>query len=239
MSDAGQSQSPFDASPQPPAPGSGGQTAAGGYPAGGYAPGAPVAPSAPPRPQGLAITSLVTGVVGLLLCLIPGLGIVLGVAAVIFGIIALRRRQNKGMALGGLITGALAAVINTIMIIGLILIIPVFGETVDGFNKIGGASSSVEYTVSVSEGTATVEYTGRDGTASDTVTSGAPVEISDSLSRPDNAADPVPVSITVTADGSTADQQVSCDLTIDDELVDQQSGSGTVTCTGAVDPRTY
>lgn len=67
--------------------------------------------SAAPKPtRGLAITALVLGICAFLSGLVPVLGAVLGIAAIIFGIIALKRRQPKGLGLTGLILGALGAI---------------------------------------------------------------------------------------------------------------------------------
>ncbi|MGO3147911.1 MAG: Ltp family lipoprotein [Leucobacter sp.] len=61
---------------------------------------------APTKPIGLAITALIIGAVAFLLGLVPVVGIVLGLAGVAFGIIALVKKQSKGLAVTGL---ALAA----------------------------------------------------------------------------------------------------------------------------------
>ncbi|WP_119455541.1 DUF4190 domain-containing protein [Clavibacter lycopersici] len=89
---------------QPPSPGPYGPPA----PA-----GSPIASSPPPyggRPQGLAIAALVVGILAFLAGLAPVIGIVMGAAAVVLGILAVRRRQSKGMAITGLSLGAMAAV---------------------------------------------------------------------------------------------------------------------------------
>jgi len=82
-------------------------------------------PSAPPPgygyPQptqqgnGLAIASLVCGIIGLLI-----FGVILGPLAVIFGAIALQRAKRgasgKGMAIAGLVLGLIATILAIILI---------------------------------------------------------------------------------------------------------------------------
>lgn len=76
-----------------------------------------------PRPRnGLAITSLVLGILALATSWIALPGIILGVPAIIFGGIALARGRsdrvsNKGMAIAGLVTGILGLVIGTVLLI--------------------------------------------------------------------------------------------------------------------------
>lgn len=76
-----------------------------------------------PRPKGLAIASMVCGIVSLLLWCFPLLGLPVGIAAVVTGVLARRKIQEgvadgDGMALAGLITGIIGLVIN---LLGLIL----------------------------------------------------------------------------------------------------------------------
>ena len=85
----------------------------GGYGAAGYA---------PQRTDGLAIASLVIGIVSIV-CSVGCLGVILGPAAAIMGFIARQRIATSGGALGG---GALA-------IIGLILGIVGFLASVGAF----------------------------------------------------------------------------------------------------------
>src|SRR6478735_2332054 len=75
-----------------------------------------------PRPsQGLAITSLVLGIIAFLSGWIPVWGIVVGVVAVILGIAALTKGQPKGMAIAGLITGALGTLASAAMLVLMII----------------------------------------------------------------------------------------------------------------------
>jgi hypothetical protein len=77
-----------------------------------YAP--PASPSA--SPTGFAVAALVLGIVGVLLSWLPFLGLVMGVLAVVFGIVAVRRSRRSptkpdyGKAVTGIVTGCLAVV---------------------------------------------------------------------------------------------------------------------------------
>lgn len=77
----------------------------------------------PPKANGLAITSLVLGIIGAvfsMICCCPlftaALGLILGIAAIVTGILAFTKTKSK-MALAGLILGAIAAVIGMIFVI--------------------------------------------------------------------------------------------------------------------------
>ncbi|MFF8833591.1 DUF4190 domain-containing protein [Streptomyces sp. NPDC015131] len=106
----------------PPVPGMYGYPAVppghAGYPGyAGYAPyGWQQAPS-----NGLGIAALVLGILGVVLFCLWGLGIVLGVLALIFGIIGrgkARRGEadNHGMALAGIILGSIAIVVGGVVL---------------------------------------------------------------------------------------------------------------------------
>ncbi len=76
----------------------------------------------PAARNGLAITSLVLGIAALLTCWLTFPGIILGILAVIFGGIGFARARadrvsNKGMAVAGLITGVIGAVIGTVLLV--------------------------------------------------------------------------------------------------------------------------
>ena len=83
--------------------------------AGGFQPPAAPYGSAPASSQtnGLAVTSLVLGIVGLLTFWACGGGAILGIAAVVLGVVGLNKAKEmndngKGLAIGGIATGALA-----------------------------------------------------------------------------------------------------------------------------------
>ena len=78
------------------------------------APVAPVAPFAQPRSKGLAVAALVLGICAI----IPALGMLTGLAAIILGIIVLATgRAGKGMAIAGLILGVALPVVSCPMIV--------------------------------------------------------------------------------------------------------------------------
>lgn len=75
-----------------------------------------------PRPRrALAITSLVLAILAALAAIVPVLGMVLGIAAIIFGAIALKRRQPKGFSLTGIILGSLATLTSAVVTATVIL----------------------------------------------------------------------------------------------------------------------
>lgn len=66
-------------------------------------------------PAGFAITSLVTGIVAFL----TGwffIGLAIGIVAIVFGILALKKKQNKGMSIAGIVTGGLGALTSLVVI---------------------------------------------------------------------------------------------------------------------------
>ena len=92
-------------------------------------PGQPGYPAAPPK--GLALSAMVLGIIGLILaiCLFffPFVAVVVGLIAVVLGIVALRqvksgRAAGRGMALTGLVTGAIALVLGLALTTGLALL---------------------------------------------------------------------------------------------------------------------
>src|SRR5207253_5651551 len=107
----------------PPPPPPGGGYGPGGYvppPPGGYMPAG--AGYAQQRTDGLAIASLIIGIVSIL-CSIACLGIVLGPTAAIMGFISRQRISTSGGALGG---GTLALVGLILGIFGFVACLAVF-----------------------------------------------------------------------------------------------------------------
>jgi len=100
------------------------------------------APGAPPPPQpvaekqgtiGFGVTALVLGIVALLFCWFPFVGGGIGILAVIFGIIGCFN-PGKGMAIGGLVTGAAGLLINIAIIAWAAFKV---ADTVDKIGKTG------------------------------------------------------------------------------------------------------
>jgi hypothetical protein len=109
--------------PEPPPPGFGP----------GYGP--PYLPGVTPT-NGKATASLVTGIASLVLSWCCGLGLV-GIVAVVLGVKARAeirdsggRQQGDGLALGGIITGAIAAVLGLLILV-LIVVALVAGARLD------------------------------------------------------------------------------------------------------------
>lgn len=72
----------------------------------------------PKRGRGLAIAALVVGIIGFLTGLLPVVGALIGAVAIILGIIALAKKQSKGMAITGLVLGAVALIASIAMTAG-------------------------------------------------------------------------------------------------------------------------
>lgn len=77
----------------------------------------PVAPSAPGQGKGLAIAALIVGIVAFLSGWAPFWGVIVGIVAVVLGIIALKKADGKGMAIAGLVTGAIGALWSIVVTI--------------------------------------------------------------------------------------------------------------------------
>lgn len=75
------------------------------------------APYGPTGSNGVAIAALVVGIIGALLCWVPIVGLVLGLVALVLGIVGVRRRTGKGMAIAGIVLGAIAVVVGVVVLI--------------------------------------------------------------------------------------------------------------------------
>lgn len=88
-----------------------------------------------PSPQpvnGLAIAALVTGIIAILTGWAPFWGFIIGAAAIVLGIIGLRKPSGKGMAIAGLVTGGIGALWSLVVTVFLII-------TLAGIGLAGGA----------------------------------------------------------------------------------------------------
>lgn len=66
--------------------------------------------------KGMAIGSLICGIASLLLCCFWYVSLILSIVAIVLGIISRKKTENgKGMALAGIITGAIGAVIALVL----------------------------------------------------------------------------------------------------------------------------
>ncbi len=73
-----------------------------------------------PAPKGLAVASMVLGIVALVLsCCVPYLPAILALLAVILGAASLAKKQGgKGMAIAGLVCGIISLIPSIMVIIG-------------------------------------------------------------------------------------------------------------------------
>lgn len=94
----------------------------GGYPTYGLAPMV----MAPPLPTGMAVAAMVCGIVGLVLSLCGGWTIALSIVGIVLGAMSVRKANRgqaggRGMALAGIITGAIGVAISSIVIVVFII----------------------------------------------------------------------------------------------------------------------
>lgn len=152
------------AMPPPPPPGSGpygqpmpypsyGYPGQPGYPGSGY-PGYPMPPYGvwppPTARNGFGTTAMVLGIVGAVLgiaCFGAVLGLPLGIAAIIFGIIGLRlanrgEATNRSQALTGLILGIVSTLISAAMIA--FFVTGILGGFLDGWDEGSGTTISAD-----------------------------------------------------------------------------------------------
>ncbi|AWZ04371.1 MULTISPECIES: DUF4190 domain-containing protein [unclassified Streptomyces] len=118
-------QTPYGYPGQPAAP----QAPYGGYQGYPGYPGQGGFPAYPQRSNGFGVTALVLGIIAVVTCY---LGLLFGVPAVIFGVLGRGKAKrgeadNGGMALAGIITGAVGIAISCLMIV-LIVVGVIFGD---------------------------------------------------------------------------------------------------------------
>lgn len=95
------------------------------------------AAAAPEQASGIALASLLTGLAGVVLVLVffvtmagpvvAYLGLAVGVVGVLLGIVALRKKQSRGMAVTGIIAGALSALVVIALFTFALVFLGVFG----------------------------------------------------------------------------------------------------------------
>ncbi|OEV21229.1 DUF4190 domain-containing protein, partial [Streptomyces nanshensis] len=129
---------PGQAAPQPPTAGHYGYPAPPAQPYGGY-PGYDAygghQPWGPQPSNGLGTAALVLGIISVVGFCMYGVNIVLGILALIFGIIGLGRAKrgeatNRGMAIAGIITGSVGIVLGSVLL-GFIIWAVANGEDFD------------------------------------------------------------------------------------------------------------
>lgn len=122
----------------PPPPGFGAAPSGGGYgsvpPPGGFTPAAPFGTATGSGSNGLAVAALVVGIISLIGIFCFGVGgILFGLVAVVLGVLGMKKANaqpgapQKGLAIGGIVTGALGLLIG----IAFLLFFVVIGSTAD------------------------------------------------------------------------------------------------------------
>lgn len=102
----------------------------------------PITPATPhPTAGGLAIAAMIVGIVAVLSGWALFFGFIAGVVAIVLAIIALKKKQNKGFAITGLVTGIVAVVWNAIVTI-LFLIAILIGAA--GAASVGAAVNEAQ-----------------------------------------------------------------------------------------------
>ncbi|SDY25659.1 protein of unknown function [Modestobacter sp. DSM 44400] len=97
----------------------------------------------PARSNGFGITALVLGILSLPAAFFGGIpGILLGVLAIVFAVLGLRRvrarrADNRGMAIAGLVTGILGALLGVVVLVLTVLVFNTVGDCVDQLQETG------------------------------------------------------------------------------------------------------
>ncbi|WP_294178540.1 DUF4190 domain-containing protein [uncultured Schumannella sp.] len=143
----------------------------------------PVAAEAAPRGSGLAITTLVLGIVAFVFAFIPGLSFAAwlpAIGAIVFGVIALVRKSGKrGFTIAGLILGPLAWLVAIIVSVG--ALVGAAGSSIsDGLSE--GVSDGSGSTLEDVDDSTTEEAAAADsdlGTRANPAPAGSSVELGD------------------------------------------------------------
>ncbi|RJQ80898.1 DUF4190 domain-containing protein [Amycolatopsis panacis] len=125
-----------------------------GNPDGSYPAPPPPGYGQPATPRnGFGVTALVLGILALVLCWTVWGGIVLGVLALIFGILGIKRANrgeatNKGMSISGVVTGSIGLVIGVLLAVLVGSIFAKFGSQLnnlqDCLNQANGDQAKIE-----------------------------------------------------------------------------------------------
>jgi len=188
----------------------------GPYPPGVYPPLAPP----PSTTNGLGIAALVIGIVSILAASIPLVGALIGIpggiVAVVLGLVGLRKKYGRGLAITGTILGALAVVIAVVASIAIGLFVNQVVDTV-------GQEYTVDYKATVSTGRATATW----GTSNQQSKGfGGTWTLSDTVQGTSLMAN-----LTVTGSNYSLDQPVSCEIKVNGHVVSSKTGTGRVNCT--------
>jgi len=184
-------------------------------------------PQQPPRQKGsgLAVASLVLGILGLVFSLIPIVnivGIVLGVIGLVLGVIGIFK-SSRTMAIIGSVLSLLAIIVS-------VAITGAFASAVDEGLNGTGATRAVVYTIESDSPTVSATWTTVDG--------GNVGQSQDTAATPPwtmelEVSDAAFSSYTLTAsmnpvfDGSAPDgTTITCRITVDGEVVAEQTSNG-------------
>lgn len=163
-----------------------------------------------PQPMGLAIAALVIGAISFLEASVPVIGVLsflAGPLAIVFGVIALRKKQKKALAISGIVLGAAGIVIAGIVTV----MVAYFANQIIG-------THTVRYVVT-SDGPASVAYF--NGT--ETVTE----EINGNWQRDVSFTGLPYASVAVEAEGTAT---LGCQVSMDGSSATTNSGIGDVSC---------
>lgn len=86
--------------------------------------------------NGLAIAAMVVGIIALLFGWAVFFGLILGIVAIVLGIVGLKKPAGKGMSIAGIVTGSIAALFNLVVIALLITGVALFGGAAVELGKI-------------------------------------------------------------------------------------------------------
>jgi hypothetical protein len=111
----------------------------------------------------LAVVSLVVGILALILCWIPAIGIIFGISALVLGILGQKNStknlsSNKGLGIAGIIIGSLATLLSLILIVLVVIGISFWGEP--AYNE--GEASKEDATAVATATEAPVEFNSDD-----------------------------------------------------------------------------
>jgi hypothetical protein len=76
---------------------------------------APATPLVTNHVGAFALSSLIVGIVATFSSWIPIWGMLVGIAALVLGIVGLKKNQNKGLAITGIVTGSLATLLSLLI----------------------------------------------------------------------------------------------------------------------------
>lgn len=174
---------------------------------------------------GLAIAGMVIGIVSVMLGWVPFLGFCLGVTAIILSIVAIKKKQSKGMSIAGIVTGAVSIVWN--LIVSAFLIISMLGIAAYG-NEIQDTYTDYQNTYnSCTDSQQTLINSKKDFSKGETATFGNfDVKVnsiqrnyvdSDGYVQPEDGNELIVVNVSVTNNSADTEYFGSYDLGINDD----------------------